>query len=215
MPHLHADADMAEAVSILSNIPARSTHPLATARASQPRRSPLAEELALMNCTISLTMIPEFEYPADDGKALVGQNLFGPVMDDADICAAVNFMRTSRRSTAAQRRVVALRRRAMRAQVRRPASLGQSATELRTLRDHIYHADPSDTETNPSVPLRLATHAIGLSLVVTALPVGAAMMTYNLLKGEDIRATARLTTLTGLALAIIAGNPGLAHLIGA
>jgi hypothetical protein len=73
----------------------------------------------------------------------------------------------------------------------------------------------SDAETRPSVPLRLATHAISLSLVATALPIGAAMMTYNLLKGEDIKVTARLTTLTGLALTVLAGNPHLAQLIGA
>ena len=177
--------------------------------------SPLAEELCLMDCVIPLTCIPAADAEADSD--LDGLNLYGP-----DGFATTNMLRNPRRSRAEQGRVVALRRRAMRSQVQRrrsawPLPGGQSPEDLRQMRECIYAPleGQSDAETRPSVPLRLATHAISLSLVATALPIGAAMMTYNLLKGEDIKVTARLTTLTGLALTVLAGNPHLAQLIGA
>lgn len=185
--------------------------------------SPLVEELCLMDCVIPLTSIPDLDgtCPEDDGD-LDGINLFGPASDASDAFGSTNMMRNPRLSRAEQGRVVALRRRAMRSQVRhrhltRAQSDGQSRDDLQQLRACIYAPteEQLESEARPSVPLRLATHAISLSLIATALPVGAAMMTYNLLKGEDIKVTARLTTLTGLALAVLAGNPQLAHLIGA
>lgn len=183
----------------------------------------LREELSLMDCVIPLTSIPDGA-EADDGEdtSLAGLNLFGAASDTGDDLARTNMLRNPRLSRAEQGRVVALRRRTMRSHLqRRPAvwraSGGQSVDDLHQMRTCIYTPTPEQLagEAKPSVPLRLATHAIGLSLLVTALPVGAAMMTYNLLKGEDIKATARLTTLTGLALAVLAGNPQLAQLIGA
>lgn len=177
------------------------------------------EELALMDCAIPLTRIPELD-DLDGDDDLTGLNLFSAVEGEAEAENA-NFLRATLRSRLAQGRVVALRRRHMRAQLRRahvqwPLPGGQADNELRAMRDRIYAPDPEAlaAEEKPSVPLRVATHAISLSLVATALPIGAAMLTYNLLKGEDLRATARLTTLTGLALAIIAGNPQLAQFIG-
>lgn len=184
--------------------------------------SPLQEELALMDTVIPLTLLPEWTDDDADDHALSGVNLFGPIMENDHSAGEINFLREAHRSRVAQSRVVALRRRAMRAQLRRPRAVwplagGQADDELRNLRDRIYapDADTLAAEQKPSVQLRVATHAISLTLVATALPVGAAMMTYNLLKGEDIKATARLTTLTGLALAVLAGNPQLAQLIGA
>lgn len=183
--------------------------------------SPLEEELALMDTAIPLSLVPEWEDDGEDND-LARMNLFGPVMDDGSDPEAANFLREPRHSRVAQSRVVALRRRALRAQLRRPLPAwplpgGQNEDDLRDMRSRIYAPDAETlaAEDKPSIPLRVATHAISLSLVATALPVGAAMMTYNLLKGEDIKATARLTTLTGLALAIIAGNPQLAQIIGA
>ena len=45
--------------------------------------------------------------------------------------------------------------------------------------------------------MRLAAHAMNATLIVVWLPLGAAVMTYSLLKGEDIRLTSRLMVLTG------------------
>lgn len=181
--------------------------------------SPLEEELALMDCAIPMTRIPTHLLDDVEDHDLQGMNLFGPVMEDESDAEAENFLRESTVSPLAHSRVVALRRRRIRAKLRRPQPAwplpgGQAEGELRSMRERIYTVEADEVEEKPSVPLRVATHAIGLSLVATALPVGAAVMTYNLLKGEDMRVTARLTTLTGLALAVIAGNPHLAQLIG-
>ncbi|KAF0171442.1 MAG: Uncharacterized protein FD162_2974 [Rhodobacteraceae bacterium] len=113
--------------------------------------------------------------------------------------------------------MVALRRKSVRPQAARPAPAlpgGQSIEDLRAMRDHIFHEDaPQDIR--PSLPLRIAAQSINLSLIVTALPIGAAALTYNVLRGEDMTFTARLTTLTGLALAIFGGDPSsfFGHLI--
>lgn len=187
---------------------------------------PLHEELALMDTIIPLTLVPELQDNGDENADLVGFNLFSAQEDDTsddDSGAAPGIaLRAPRRNKMAQSRLVALRRRAMRSQLRRPLPAwplpgGQNEADLRDMRARIYSPDPAalNAEEKPSVPLRLATHAISLSLVATALPVGAAVLTYNLLKGEDIKVTARLTTLTGLALAVLAGNPHLAQAIGA
>ncbi|TXH95733.1 MAG: hypothetical protein E6Q73_14400 [Pseudorhodobacter sp.] len=178
----------------------------------------LEEELALMDCVIPLTRIPDLA-DLDSDEDLTGLNLFSPVMEAAADPEA-NFLRRPARSPQARGRVVALRRRAMRAQLKRPLPQwplpgGQADDDLRNMRDQIYSDSASEQAAQPSVPLRVATHAISLSLVAAALPVGAAVMTYNLLKGEDMRVTARLTTLTGLALVVLAGNPQLAQMIGA
>lgn len=47
---------------------------------------------------------------------------------------------------------------------------------------------------------RLATYALNTTLLVTAMPVGAALMTYNMLGGENFRLTAQVTALTGAFL---------------
>lgn len=185
--------------------------------------SPLEEELSLMDAAIPMTFLPEWDEDSaqDEDHDLAGLNLFSPVMeDDAEMKIEV-FWREPRRARAAQARIVALRRRAVRTQLHRTMPgwplRGQGDGDLRNMRAHILAPDTEAlaAQEKHSVPLRIATHAIGLTLVATALPVGAAMMTYNLLKGEDIKITARLTTLTGLALAFLAGNPQLAQLIGA
>ena len=183
-----------------------------------PPRSALEEELALLDCVIPMTCIPELA-DLDSDEDLTGLNLFSPVMD-ADTEQDANILRSSSRSSQARGRIVALRRRAMRSRVQRavpvwPLAGGQGDNDLRAMRDQIYAPCEAEPDQMVSVPLRLATHAISLSLMATALPVGAAVMTYNVLKGEDIKVTARLTTLTGLALVVLAGNPQLAQMIGA
>lgn len=124
--------------------------------------------------------------------------------------------RTPQRSRLAQSRVVALRRKSVRPHDARPDHAqplriwplpgGQSLAELRSMRDYIFQEDTPE-DIRPSLPLRIAAQSINLSLIVTALPIGAAALTYNVLRGEDMTFTARLTTLTGLALAIFGGDP--------
>jgi hypothetical protein len=63
--------------------------------------------------------------------------------------------------------------------------------------------------TAPSTALRLAAHAINATMVCVALPVGAAMMTYSLMRGENLTASARMLAVLGLAVG--AQNVGLAQ----
>ncbi len=63
----------------------------------------------------------------------------------------------------------------------------------------------------PSTQLRLATHAMNATLVVVAFPLGAAVTTYTLLRGANLR-------LSTQAMAVVAGllgfmHTGLAHLL--
>lgn len=177
---------------------------------------PLERALAGMGCVMSLSRIPDLLSEDDDSVLPSAGNLFGTADEIDDDIGRVNLLRQTGRSRAGQGRVLALRRRAARSQMLPSEPVGHAGDDLRRIRAHIFGPTDEDLarQARPSVPLRLATHAIGLSLVATALPVGAAMMTYNLLRGEDMQMTARMTTLTGLALAVLAGNPELAHLLG-
>lgn len=182
--------------------------------------SDLTEALRGMDSLLSLTEIPEARPAWPDPSGPVAANVFGSDAETAEGRGdGANFLRVARRSQLAQSRIIALRRRAIRTPARSLAASWRAAgvcdPSLAALRHYIYTPDARDEPPPPSTHLRLATHAITLTLVATALPVGAAMMTYNLLRGEDIRATAHMTTLTGLGLAVLAGNPGLAQLIGA
>ena len=124
------------------------------------------------------------------------------------------LLRQPQRNRLAQGRLVALRRKSVRQQAARPdhpqplrlLTGGGSIAELRAMREHIFHADAPE-DSRPSLPLRIAAQSINLSLIVTALPIGTAALTYNVLRGEDMTFTARLTTLTGLALAAFGGDP--------
>lgn len=55
----------------------------------------------------------------------------------------------------------------------------------------------------PSVQMRLAAHCFNATLILVWVPLGAAMLTYTLLKGEDVRLSARLIAVTGTVLALI------------
>jgi hypothetical protein len=54
----------------------------------------------------------------------------------------------------------------------------------------------------PSVQMRLAVHAMNGTLIAVAAPVGAAVMTYSLLRGEDMRLTARALTVCGALMTV-------------
>jgi len=67
--------------------------------------------------------------------------------------------------------------------------------ELRRVRAALYERAP-----RPSTALRLAAHAMNATLIVIALPIGAAMMTHGVLRGENLNASARLMAIVGIAL---------------
>ena len=139
-------------------------------------------------------------------------NIFADLDVDTaqDPALNINLMRVSRRSKVATSRLLALRRQAARCArtlARRPSNKqgDRIAKELRNLRAHIF-SDDAPQARQYSLPLRIATHSINMALILAVLPIGAASLTYNLLRGEDIAITARLTTLAGLVLVFVGGQ---------
>lgn len=60
--------------------------------------------------------------------------------------------------------------------------------------------------------MRLAIHAMNATLIVVALPVGVALLTYSLLRGDNLRATTGALVATGLANVVLQTSP-FAHLL--
>jgi hypothetical protein len=67
-----------------------------------------------------------------------------------------------------------------------------------------------------SAPIRLAAHLIDATLMVIALPIGAAMMIYGLTRGADIHTSARALALSGTGIGVLqlmGGVEGLQRLL--
>ncbi|MCR8725690.1 hypothetical protein [Frigidibacter sp. ROC022] len=58
------------------------------------------------------------------------------------------------------------------------------------------------TAKDATLPGRLAVYALNGSILVMAFPVGMGMLTYNVMKGENLTATARMMALTGIGMAL-------------
>ncbi|GHE00259.1 hypothetical protein U879_12000 [Defluviimonas sp. 20V17] len=85
--------------------------------------------------------------------------------------------------------------------------------QLDRIRDALYPADVE--EDRPELVQRLAIYTANTTLMLVALPVGAALMTYNVLGREDAKLTARAMALTGAAIGLMHSSFGLAlmHLV--
>lgn len=79
-----------------------------------------------------------------------------------------------------------------------PHPLGE---ETRALRAALCKVDAREAD-KLSTPLRLACHAINATLIVIALPVGALMMAYSILRGEDLNTSARMLAIIGTAVGV-------------
>lgn len=80
---------------------------------------------------------------------------------------------------------------------------------LRRMREVLYAADP-DMPPLPvaSVQMRLAVHAMNGTLIAAAGPVGVAVMTYSLIRGENMRLTAcAMVACGGLMAALDLARP--------
>jgi hypothetical protein len=75
--------------------------------------------------------------------------------------------------------------------------------ELSRVRAALYDPVESEADKPASSQLRLATHAMNATLIMVWLPLGAAVMTYSLLKGEDIHLSARLMVATGTIVGLV------------
>lgn len=68
-------------------------------------------------------------------------------------------------------------------------------SEAQMIRMALYNSPTGVT--GPSTELRLATHAMNATMMVFALPIGASMMTYSILRGENLHASARMLAIIG------------------
>ena len=73
----------------------------------------------------------------------------------------------------------------------------QRDPELARLRAALYEPQETEEPEAPSAQMRLAVHAMNATLIVVYAPLGAAVMTYALLKGEDMKLSARILMLAG------------------
>lgn len=82
--------------------------------------------------------------------------------------------------------------------------------KLHRVRAALYNEDETGKPLAeaPSTQLRLATHALNCTLLVVYMPVGAAMMTYSMLRGENFSASARAMALTAATLGFIQSGFG-------
>lgn len=78
------------------------------------------------------------------------------------------------------------------------------SADLSRIRQALHRGGPMATapEAPPSTQMRLAVHALNCTLIVVYLPIGAALMTYSLLRGEDIRLSGRMMAATGAILTL-------------
>ena len=76
------------------------------------------------------------------------------------------------------------------------------SAELARLRDAIYRAEDAPDQVVYSTQMRLAAHCMNATLIVVWAPLGAAVMTYSLLKGENMRLSSRLMAVSGTLFAL-------------
>ncbi|GLS87362.1 hypothetical protein GCM10010873_23360 [Cypionkella aquatica] len=77
--------------------------------------------------------------------------------------------------------------------------------ELARLRAALYPPEPIVLPHLDSTQMRLAAHTMNATLMMVALPVGAAMLTYSVLRGENMRLTSAALVGTGVASSLMHG----------
>lgn len=87
-----------------------------------------------------------------------------------------------------------------------PAIQDPLQDHLHRVLDALYAPDPeaeaAEAAARPSLPARLAANVLNITLLVTALPLGAAIMFYTFFRGEDLRLSARMVAIAGTALTL-------------
>lgn len=77
--------------------------------------------------------------------------------------------------------------------------------ELSRLRMALYPNEAPPPPHLVSPQMRLAAHTMNATLIMVALPVGAAMLTYSVLRGENMRLTSAALVATGIASHLFQG----------
>ncbi|MES2664707.1 MAG: hypothetical protein V4712_01330 [Pseudomonadota bacterium] len=81
-----------------------------------------------------------------------------------------------------------------------PVAPGENEQVIRRVRAALYPV--AEAPPRVSTPLRLAAHSMDTTLIIVALPVGAAMLTYSLLRGGNANVSGRMMAITGTLLAL-------------
>ena len=89
-----------------------------------------------------------------------------------------------------------------------PATSHPMVGEMRTIRQALYPAKSQKPPHRGKAPLpqRLTIYTMNTTLMLVALPVGSAILVYNMIRGEDLNMNARAIAATGTIV-------GLAHLL--
>jgi len=88
------------------------------------------------------------------------------------------------------------------------------AVRLNAIRAALYATDEeAEASQLPSTHTRLAAATMDVTMVIVCLPVGAAMLTYHVFKGGELRRSAQMLTVTGLFLS--AAQSAAAHSVTA
>ena len=78
----------------------------------------------------------------------------------------------------------------------------QQDAELTRLRCALYPVEKAADEVAYSTQMRLAAHCMNATLILVWAPLGAAVMTYSVLKGENMRMSARMMAVSGTLFAV-------------
>jgi hypothetical protein len=72
--------------------------------------------------------------------------------------------------------------------------------DLFRVREALYPAEPEilPPAKGETVPIRLAAHAMNVTLIAVWMPLGISMVAYSLVKGEDVRLSGQMMVLAGL-----------------
>lgn len=91
----------------------------------------------------------------------------------------------------------------IRPDLRNEPDLRYDSDRLRAIRTALYEVEnvpDTAAPTRNSPIVRISATALDATLVIACLPVGAAMLTYHVFRGGELRHTAQMMTLTGLFL---------------
>ncbi len=80
--------------------------------------------------------------------------------------------------------------------------------ELARLRLALYPPEEPAAPHLTSPQMRLAAHSMNATLIMVSLPIGAALMTYSVLRGDNMRLTSRALVATGFASTLMQSHIG-------
>lgn len=77
--------------------------------------------------------------------------------------------------------------------------------EMRTIRQALYPAQSTTPQRRCKAPLpqRLTIYTMNTTLMLVALPVGSAILVYNMIRGEDLNMNARAIAATGTIVGLV------------